>query len=277
MKVIHPQGIYNNGNAPENVFIAVDEMGSQYGVGTIVYQHQPDMFPDRPHNLFISLESQPAAQYVLFGALMGRAQQLWHGANPGERARIYTSLHPADTMMLSFYEHNGFDMQVSEQLIRLEIPEAASRDPMGCTTNQLPLNTPQEQLDFILRLQQNGVTNIDQPFLQRMQCLPHFLGLGMFYSLQGGPQLIGEIIMAGQGSACEVLGMYIVPAFRRQGLGRALLQHAMAIVAAEGVSLVTARIVSNSIPQCRLAADFHCTVTGRESIFPSMYLEPGRI
>ena len=273
MRVIHPQGIYN-GHAPENVFIAMDDMGTQYGVGTIVYQYQPDMFPDRPHNMFISLESQPAAQYLLLGALLGRAQQFWHDAGPGQFARVYTSVHPGDSARLNFYERNGFDLGVSENAVRLEIPEGYGREPMGCTTHQLPLNTLQDQADFINRLQQNGVGYIDQPFLQQMQIQPHFLGLGMIYNTQEGPKLIGEIILAGQGSSCEVLAMYVIPEYRRQGLGRVLLHRAMAIVAAEGVNLIVGRILSNSMPQCRLAADFRCTVTRQETLFPSLYLNP---
>ena len=273
MRVIHPQTPYN-GIAPENVFVAMDDMGAQYGVGSIVYQYQPDMFPDRPHNLFISLESQQAAQYLLFGALMGRAQQLWHEAGPNQPARVYTSVHPADTDRLRFYERNGFDLNVSENAIRLEIPEGPGREPMGCTTHQVPLTTMQEQIDFIGRLQHNGVNYIDQPFLQQMQVQPHFLGLGMVYNTPEGSRLIGEIVLAGQGSSCEVLGMYIIPEFRRQGLGRVLLHRAIAIVAAEGVSLVVAHILSNSMPQCRLAANFRSVVTRQETLFPSVYLNP---
>ena len=273
MRVIHPQGIFN-GITPENVFMAVDDMGTEYGVGSIVYQHQPDMFPDRPHNLFISLESQPASQYLLFGALMGRAQQLWHDNGPTQGARIYTSVHPADTSRLAFYERNGFDINVAENAVRLEIPEGMGREPMGCSTHQLPLGTPQDQIDFICRLQQNGVCYIDQPFLQQMQIQPHFLGLGMVYNTKDGPKLIGEIILAGQGNSCEVLAMYIIPEYRRQGLGRVLLHRAMAIVATEGVNFVVAHILSNSLPQCRLAANFHASITRQETLFPSMYLNP---
>ena len=273
MRVIHPQGIYN-GITPENVFIAVDDMGTQYGVGSIVYQYQPDMFPDRPHNLFISLESQPASQYLLFGALMGRAQQLWHDNGAGQGARVYTSVHPGDTGRLAFYERNGFDLNVAENAVRLEIPEGPGREPMGCSTNQLPLGSAQEQIDFICRLQQNGVGYIDQPFLQQMQIQPHFLGLGMIYKTQEGPKLVGEIILAGQGNSCEVLAMYIIPEYRRQGLGRVLLHRAMAIMATEGVNLVVAHILSNSMPQCRLAANFHAAVTRQETLFPSVYLNP---
>lgn len=275
MRVIHPQGIYN-GNPPENVFIAMDDMGTQYGISTIVYQHQPDMFPDRPHNMFITLDSQPAAQYLLFGAVMGRAQQLWHEHGAGQRARIYTSVQPDDQGRLAFYERNGFDLNVAENAVRLEIPEGYGREPMGCVINQLPLGSLQEQTDFLCRLQQNGVTYIDLPFLQKMQIQPHFLGLGMIYNTKNGPVLIGEIILAGQGSSCEVLALYIIPEYRRQGLGRVLLHRAMSIVSAEGVSLIVGHILSNSLPQCRLASSFRCTITRQETLFPSLYLNPNQ-
>ena len=48
----------------------------------------------------------------------------------------------------------------------------------------------------------------------------------------------------------------------------------MAIMATEGVSLVVTHILSNSVPQCRLAADFHATITRQETLFPSVYFNP---
>ena len=276
IKVMHPQGVYN-GNPPENVFFAMDDLGHQVGVGTIVYQHQPDMFPDRPHNMFISLDSQPEAMYLLFGALMGQAQQIWLKVGPHQCARVYTSVLPGDMRHLAFYDHNGFDINVAENAVQLEIPDGQGREPMGCSTKQIPLNTAQDQVDFICRLQQYGVNYIDLPFLQQMQVQPHFLGLGMLYTGKQGPQLIGEIVLAGQGSSCEVMAMYIIPEYRRQGFGRILLHRAMAIVAAEGVTVMMGRILSNSLPQCRLAANFNSRILRQETLFPSVYLNPGTL
>lgn len=273
MKVIHPQGMVNN-TPPENVFIAVDDMGTQHGMASIVYQYQPHLFPDRPHTLYIDLQSQPAAQYLLFGALMGRAQQLWHGANPAEPARIYTQLSARDQSALSFYEHSGFDVTVAEQFVTMPVPEGYGRDPMGCTPRQASLNTPQEQLDFICRLQQNGIMGVDQPFLTQMMGMPHFLCLGMLYNTQTGQQLIGEVMLAGEGSNCEVLALYIVPEYRRQGLGSVLLHRAMAIMGGEGVTRVGARIISNSEPQRRLFGRFGYQVIDQQTLFPSYYLNP---
>ena len=75
MRVYHPQGMYNN-LPPENVFLAADEMGNEIGVGYIIRVMQPNVFPDRPVNLFISMECQPVARYMLFGALVARARQM---------------------------------------------------------------------------------------------------------------------------------------------------------------------------------------------------------
>ena len=43
-------------------------------------------------------------------------------------------------------------------------------------------------------------------------------------------------------------------------------------MAAEGVTRITTRIMSRSLPQQRLAADFSGTVLGVNMLFPGMYL-----
>jgi len=123
-------------------------------------------------------------------------------------------------------------------------------------------------------MQQNGVTGLDQAFLGELMRLPHFLALGMLYNTPTGQQLIGEILMAGEGSTCEMLGLYVTPEFRRQGMGTVLLHRGMAIMAGEGVTRINARILSNSEPQCRLFRRFDYQVMDEQTVFPSMYLEP---
>ena len=55
-------------------------------------------------------------------------------------------------------------------------------------------------------------------------------------------------------------------------MGKALLHRMMAIMAAEGVTRITTLIMSRSLPQQRLAADFNATVLGVNMLFPGMYL-----
>lgn len=265
MQVIHPQGMYNN-LPPENVFIAVDEMGTELGVGFIIYQFQPNLYPDCPINLYFSLESQVSARYMLFGALVARARQLRDG-NPSVKARVYTNISPADTRMKDFYLHNGFNCDETEDLLRLEIPGGDGKIPMSCAVAVAPLNTPEEQNSLIYRMSQNDVTFLDIGYLNSLQHMPHFLALGLYRNTD----LIGEIVMAGEGDACELVAMYIIPGSRRQGMAKALLHRSMAVMAAEGVTKVTTRIMSRSLPQKNLMAAFQSRVLGVTTIYPGLF------
>jgi hypothetical protein len=109
MTIVHPQQPVNGLN-PEDVFYAVDDLGTQTGYGFILYQLQPGLYPDCPVNLYFSIAGDPASRYLLFGALVARARQL-QNVNPQLRARLYTGLDPQDTANLDFYRHNGFDLE----------------------------------------------------------------------------------------------------------------------------------------------------------------------
>ncbi len=266
MQVIHPQGMVQN-LPPENVFIAVDDMGTELGMGYIIYQYQPHLYPDCPINLYFSMECQSVARYLLFGALVARARQL-RDANRDVRARVYTNISPTDTRLKDFFEHNGFTCDETEDLLTLQIPQGDGRIPMSCTVAVVPLNTPEEQAAFITRLQQNDLTYMNQDYLASLQQQPHFLALGLYHNTD----LIGEIVLAGAGDSCDLVAIYIIPAARQQGMGRALLHRSMAIMAAEGVSTVTTRVMSRSIPQARLMADFGAQVQGVTTIYPGLFL-----
>ena len=223
MTIVHPQQPVNGLN-PEDVFYAVDDLGTQTGYGFILYQLQPGLYPDCPVNLYFSLAGDPASRYLLFGALVARARIL-QNVNPQMRCRLYTSIAPNDIQMKDFYLHNGFDCNETDEVLQLTIPFGDGRIPMSCTVAPTPLNTWDEQNS-----------------------------------------------MAGQGTDCELVAIYIEPGSRNQGMGKALLHRLMAIMAAEGVTRVTTRIMSRSVPQQRLAADFGGTVLGVNMLFPGMYL-----
>lgn len=198
MRVYHPQGMYNN-IPPENVFLAADEMGNEIGVGYIIRVMQPNVFPDRPVNLFISMECQPVARYMLFGALVARARQM-RDENPQLKARVYTAISPGDARTKEFYLHNGFTCEDTEDMLRLEIPAGDGKIPMSCAVAPVPLNTPEEQNAFIYRLVMNDITFMDVNYLQGLMRMPHFLALGLYRNTD----LIGEIVMAGEGESCEL-------------------------------------------------------------------------
>ena len=266
MMIVHPQAPVNGLN-PEDVFYAIDDLGAQAGYGFILYQQQPGLYPDCPVNMYFSIAGDPSARYLLFGALVARARVL-QNVNPQLRARLYTGIAPDDTQLKDFYMHNGFDCDETDQVVELSIPYGDGRIPMSCTVAMTPLHTWDEQNSLIYRLQMNDISFIDMNYLNSMMRMPRFLTLGLYRNAV----LIGEAILAGQGQDAELAAIYIEPSSRGQGMGKALLHRSLAIMAAEGVTRVTARTMRRSIPQQGLMNDFGARVICVNMIFPGMYL-----
>lgn len=266
MKIVHPQEAINNLN-PEDLFIALDDLDNEIGTACILYQYQPGLYPDSPVTLYFNLEGQPAAQYLLFGAVVGRAHQLQR-MNPQVRAWLYTALSPADTRMKDFYLHNGFNCDATDDTLLLSVPYGDGRIPMSCAVALTPLNTYDEQMYFLNRLQLNDLNLLDQAQLTGLQHMPHFLALGLYRN----GNLIGECLMAGQGMDCELVAIYIEQSSRGQGMGRALLHRSMAIMAAEGVTKVYTRVMTRSLPQQNLMNAFNPKVVGVNTVFPGMFI-----
>ena len=266
MTILHPQQPVNNMN-PEDVFYAIDDLGTQTGYAYILYQLLPGLHPECPVNLYFALEGDQSSRYLLFGALVARARQL-QNVNPQLKARLYTSLDPDDLASREFYLENGFDLEDSDAVVSLQIPFGDGRIPMSCTVAAMPLNTWEEQQNLLSRLQMNEITTLDRNALMEIMHMQHFIALGLFRNAG----LIGEAIMAGQGDSAELVAIYIEPSSRRQGMARALLHRTMAIMAAEGVVHVSARIMTRSVPQQRLMNDFGATPLGVRMLFPGMYL-----
>lgn len=266
MQLMHPQGSYQDVPA-ENVFVALDEMGTQVGLGYIVYQYLPHRSPEMPINMYFEINSQPSGWYMIFGALVARARQM-RESNPGQAARIYTRIDPKDDHSRTIYENNEMNCNQMECRVRLFKPEGNGRIPMACTVEPTPLNTIQEQTEFLNRLRQNDITHIDLPYLQMLMTMPHFHVLSMIH----GNVRVGEVMVAGAGAECELLAIYTVPMYRRQGMAVMLLHRCMAVMEAEGVQDFSAVFVSLSEPQKHLAMDFHAVDLQIESVFPELVL-----
>ncbi len=266
MQVTHPSEPFMN-LPPEDVFLAVNDLGVQSGYGYVLYQYQPSVYPDRPVNIFFNMDCTPESEYLLFGALVARARQLRQG-NPAEAARLYTSITPGDSRRMNFFLHNGLSIGNTEEVVRLQLPASMGPDQFNCAIVPLALNTVQEQQSLVDRLNAYGLSHITLPYLQQLQTLPNFHVWGLLY----GQSLVGECIIAGSGVSAELVGIYIVPEFQRRGLAKTLLHRALAIVAQEGVVEVRARILSASQPQVRLMRAFGSETVDQTLLFPSLDL-----
>ena len=265
--ISHPTTTYRH-ITPENMFLAVDDLGMGMGEGYIVSQYQPHLYPDCPINLYFDMQCQPAARYLLFGALVAHARQL-REVNWTLKARMYTSLSPRDQGMIDFYTHSGFQLMDEEQEMELLFPQGDGVLPMNCTVKDIPLNTYEEQVAFLQRLSANDITHIDGDFLLQVKhTQPHFLALGLYRN----NDLVGEVLLHGIGEMAELSAIYITSTMRRQGMGRTLLHRAMSIMAREGVSRINTRILTRSVPQQKLMAAFDGRVTGVNAVFPGLFL-----
>ena len=266
MQVTHPQEPFMN-LPQEDVFVAVNEYGVQLGYGYVMCQYQPSVYPDRPVNIFFTMDCAPEAEYLLFGALAARARQL-REQYPGQPGRMYTSVTPGDVRKVSFLEHNGLTMGNSEDQVRLHIPADLGAEMFNCSIIPLPLNTQQEAASLVDRLRLNGLGHITLQHLQTLQMNPVFHVWGLLY----GQSLVGECIIAGRGEAAELSGIYIVPEFQKRGLGKHLLRRALGLVGQEGVQEVRARIMSASQPQVRLVRNFGAELMEQTLMFPCLDL-----
>jgi len=266
MQVTHPQEPFMN-LPTEDVFVVVNDYGVQLGYGYVMYQFQPSVYPDKPVNIFFTMDCAPEAEYLLFGALVARARQL-REQNPGVAARMYTSCASSDARKLSFLEHNGLTMGNTEDLVRLQIPGDVGAELFNCSIIPLPLNTQQEMNGLVNRLALNGLGHISLQHLQGLTMSPVFHVWGILY----GQNLVGECIVAGRSDAAELVGIYIVPEYQRRSLGKHLLKRALGILGQEGVSEVRARIMSASQPQVRLVRAFGAELMEQTLMFPSLEL-----
>ena len=269
MQVIHPSAPVNNIH-PDDVFEIVNDQGVCCGRGYVVYLYQPTIYPDRPVRIYFTMECTPEAEYMLYGALMGHARQL-RQQHPHAAAYVYTDVRPENTRMLNFCLHNGLRVGNAEELVRLYVPQDGGQETFGYTYASIPLNTLQQQNDLIARMVANGLTHLNQPYLQALAANPVFVALGMFYEKER--QLIGECIISGApGREPELVAIYVAAPSRGQGMGKRLLRRALALCANCGVNTVQARIMAASQPQARLMRAFGGEPLTQTLLFPGKEL-----
>ena len=264
MRVYHPLGAYQ-GLPSENVFFVMDDMDIQQGTGFMLPFYQPDMFPQRPVNLYMQLDAQPSCQYMLFGALLARAYQM-RSQSPHLPARLYTQLAVDDARSMDFFLSNGFLLDDAEDLVRFSVPEEEGRVPMGCTIANVPLHGEFEQQSFLMRLNQSRIAALDINALGECMQRPHFLALGIYR----GDEVIGEALLSGSGDRVNLAAMYIRPPYRRMGMGKVLLQRALSIVKQEGVTQAEALVLRRSAAQCALARSFGARFIHTTCFYPGI-------
>ena len=270
MQIIHPTEPWQNIH-PDDIFDVVNDQGVRCGRGHVVYCYQPAIYPDRPGRIYFSMECTPEAEYMLYGALMGRARQL-RQQNPNEGAYVYTNVHPQDTRLMNFCLYNGLSVGNSEELVRLHVPQDGGPDVFGCTFATIPLNTLDQQNALINRMAANGLNHINLPYLQALAKNPVFVALGVFYAADNRNPAAECIISGANGREPELVAIYTTAPLRGNGLGKRLLRRALSFCGQSGVPSVQARIMAASQPQTRLMRAFGSEPLSQTLLFPGKEL-----
>ena len=242
MTIFHPSQPMN-GIPPENYFLVADSANITVAEGFLIQMFHPNLFPERPLNMFISIRSKGAAgQDMLLGALLAHAYQL-HQKAQGMKTRVFSQVDVQDMSMLSFYTEGGFQPDDALDSYKLSAPNAKPNAPMGYSMGAVSLQTPQEQHAFLSRINSHRLDVLQFPLFQQYMTTPHFLAL----YFARGHDIVGEILFAGHGGMAKLISLYIVPNFRRIGLAKSMIAAGMRILEEQGVTHVEGDIIRRNV------------------------------
>ncbi|MDD3335464.1 MAG: GNAT family N-acetyltransferase [Eubacteriales bacterium] len=264
MYVYHPpQSV--NGLAPENTFLVADSANMTIADGFLIPTYHPYLFPERPINLYISIRSKGPGKDMLLGALLGRAQQL-RKQNPTMTARVFAQVTPQNTAMMAFYMESGFDAIDALDVVQLGVPNARPAAPMGYDMGFVPLSTPTDVQNFLLRMNAYRLDAWQPELLQRYMSLPHFFAM----YLSRGRDVVGEIAFTGEGQAAKLIGLYVAPNYRRLGMAKCLIAAGMKTLSEHGVNHVESDVIRRNEAQCLLSRSCSATFIRTACYYPGL-------
>lgn len=268
MNVFHPPQAYN-GMAPENVFIVADSANTPVAEGFLVPSFQPYLFPERPLNIYLGIRSAGPGKDMALGALFGRIKQL-RDQNPTLPVRAFAQVSPQDMGMMGFYLESGFDDSDSLDVISICPPDAKPSAPMGYDMNQVPLETEQMRMAFLARMNAYRLNTWRPQQLQGFMSYPHFFTL----YISRGSELIGEIAFTGEGSNAKLLGMYVIPPYRRMGMAKHMIAAGMKMLSERGVNYVEAEVIRRNVAQRALAVSCNACFCRTAWYYPGINYDP---
>ncbi|MGI6725181.1 MAG: GNAT family N-acetyltransferase [Christensenellales bacterium] len=267
MRLSHPSAPFQ-GVPADDVFFAANDQFVQMGVAYIILNMQEEMYPERPLQLFIDIQSQPTARNLLLGALLGRAEQL-RAQFPQLKGRIYTEIAPSQFDLVSFYNQSGFSTSDAREEHLFTLPTGNTQAPMGCEFASVPLMSVQDQFAFLSRLNRYRMSPITHDFLTLQIQQPCFMALG--YYRAGHP--IAEIMVTGASPDTAALVMlYVQKDMRRRGIGKSLLCAASELLRQRGVNAALTQAFSANQAQAGLLCSLGASRRRVISVLPHIDL-----
>lgn len=222
-----------DGQPIENTFCAIDERsGETLGASVIYTDYNPTLYPARPLQVRIHLDSSDAPD-ALLGATITRARQICERS--GKLSRIFVHCAPNDAELLERLEPFGF--QDNDGLVRMQLRLPTPHNfkaPAGCAVVHDNLSDPVERRYFLERYNQLYNTNRDLAWLSRYIDRPGFMRI-----LTVAPTGMAGEILIWRESYSGVIG-YIQTSKRWRRLGVASYMLSLACEAFEQQDLYCA-------------------------------------
>jgi len=258
-----PQAV--NGIPPENFFLVMDSANMPIANGFIDPSYRPSLFPERPICLYTSLRSNGPGLDLLLGAILARAYQL-RKQYPQYKARLFAQVNALDAPMMSFYMDSGFQDIDQLDIVDINPPNAKPTAPMGFDMSFVPLSTPAELRAFLLRMNAHRLVALQYELMTRFMSLPHFVAL----YIARGQDIAGEIILTGEGEAASLIGLYVMPSYRRKGIGKSLIAAGMKYLSDHGVTRFQSDVIRHNAAQYGLAQICNATYVRTACFFPGI-------
>lgn len=264
VQIYHPaQSV--KGIAPENVFYVADSSGQPKGEAWILPSYHPNLFPERPLNIYMNINAADGWRDMLMGAILGRAQQI-KDSNPDKKARLFSQVKPSEGALMNFYLENGFDQSDMLDVVRLGMPDMRAVAPMGYQITDTPINNSSEFHGLLGRINTYRLNAWSPQYMQNLMSFPHFFSI----SLIQGATIVGEAIFTGKDQSAKLMSIYIAPPYRRKGLAKCLIAYGMNRLYQNGVTAIDGDVIRRNSLQTRLAAACNATYVKTTCIYPGI-------
>ena len=218
----------------ENRYVAYDDNNREAGFSTVTLRELPRIFPDRPVQIEISVQSTDESRFLLYGASVTRACALAM-KNPG-RCRVYAAVDPENTEDLKVLQELGFERADGVCRMTRGLPGSIPCEdlPEGCIVIRDRLESEAEKEKCLRRYNECFGEHKDMEWLNRLT-----LHQGFTRILLVSDKLCGEVLLWSVGLE-GVVGVIQVPlSLRRKGFGTILMEQARQYFAEIGMEKIT--------------------------------------
>lgn len=237
MMLRNPREEYR-GQAPENVFLAVDERsGEKMGACVITEEDNPSMYPQRPHQVRLDIEGSRDTLDSLMGAALARARALC--AQSGKPSRIYAVCGAEDETLLGDLREYGFRDNDGIVRMRAVLPVRSTfKAPTGCVVVRDRLEDAQEQRFFLERYNELFNTDHDLKWLTDFMQRENFLR-----TLTVAPTgMAGEIVTWNDAGEGVVGFIQTARRWRHMGVAKYMISLGCESISALGITGIRADI-----------------------------------